>query len=279
MIDGTATLRGLTIGAGTVYGLRQWPSVLSTATIRSTDDDRPRANGVVAGDDYYGSLSVSFDVQVKAGSQAASELATTALTAAFRRSDTDVWLTVRVKGNPSEYALLGRPRGVSVAIDRQRFLSGLVDARCVFVATDPLKYGTAASVPITLASTGAGLSFPATFPAVFAGTAGVGIGSAPNIGTEQTGWTATLEGPLVNPRIEHVESGWFVKLNATIAAGQTVVLDSRATSIMLSGVAARPSWQWPGSRWFQLAPGANSIRFSADTGDGIATINYRPAWA
>lgn len=280
MIDATATLRDLTIGSGTVYELKSWPEeLLSTPTIREDDESRPRANGVIAADDFYGSLPFAFNVQVNAGSLAASELALADLRAAFARSATDLTLDARVKGSPAEYFLRGRPRGVVVKMDRQRALPGLIDARCLFTATDPIKYGAAESVNIGLATPGTGLVYPVTYPVVYGGSPGFGIGSAPNEGSEAVDWTATLTGPLVNPRLELVETGEFIKLAATIAAGQFVELDSAARAILLLGTAPRPGWRAPASEWWQLAPGPNSVRFSADTGTGSAQINWRPGWA
>lgn len=281
MIDGTATVRGVTVGDGTVYRLRQWPAgLLGSADIRVSDQEIPRRHGLIAGDDYFGGRTVTFSVLIQAGSQTASEEAAAALTAAFAPAPTDEFLDVRVSGTPSEYSLLGRCRGVDVVASRERFTtSGGLEAQCYFMATDPLRYGPEQSVNISLVDPGAGLTFPFTFPIVFSGSSGSGSGVAVNSGTASVYWSATLTGPLTNPRLALVGSGRFVAVAATIAAGQTVVLDAAAGAILLNGSSPRPSWFGAGSSWWQLAPGNNSVQFNADAGSGNATVTWRPGWA
>lgn len=279
MDDATATLRGLTTGAGTSYRWAQWPQgLLGTADIRVADQFRPRRDGLTPGDDFLGGRTIAFEVVIPATSRAVAEASLAELTAAFAPAAADEWLDVCIAGAPAEYALRGRARGCQVSLAR-RFVSGVIDARCVFVATDPVRYGAEQSVNIVLGAGGAGLVYPVTYPVVYGGGSGTGIGSAPNSGTTAVEWMATLTGPLTNPRLEHVESGRFVRVAATLADGEVLVLDSSSGQLLLGGTTPRPTWFSPGSRWFQLQPGPNSIRLTADAGLGSALITWRPGWA
>lgn len=276
MIDNTATLQGVTIGDGTIYGWTAWPSGLGTAEIRVQDEARPGRAGLVAGDDLLGGREVVFVVQVK-GTATVIEQALLELAAAYEPVAADVWLDLRMSGTPAEYALLGRPRGCQYNLSK-RYTHGLGDARCVFVATDPVKYGAEQQVTISLGTPGVGLTYPVTYPIVYTGSALSGIGSAPNDGFKAVHWSAVLNGPMLNPRLEHIESGRFIRVSADLLAGETLTLDSRSGALLFGGTSPRPTWQAPGSSWFQLAPGPNSLRLTADTGTGSADVTWRPGW-
>ena len=280
MIDTTATVRGVTIGAGTSYRWTRWPDgLLGTADIRAVDLPFPRRDGVIPADDFVGSRRVAFEVVVLGSSRADAEAKIVSLAAAFAASADDEWLDVRIAGNPSEYSLRGRCRGADVAMS-SRFVGGVAEARCVFVATDPVRYAQSeSSLLLTLAAAGAGLTFPASFPVVFGGGGGAGSGVAVNAGTAEVDWTATFTGPLTNPRLALDGSGRSIRILATLAAGETVVGDSATSSILFGGTSPRPSWFAPGSRWFRLAPGANGLTFTADSGNGTVSITWRSGWS
>lgn len=278
MDDATATLRGLTTGAGTSYRWASWPQgLLGTADVRALDQFRPRRNGVTPGDDFLGGRTIAFEVVIPATSRAVAEAALSDLAAAFAPAAADEWLDVRIAGDPAEYALRGRARGCQVSLAR-RFVSGVIDARCVFVATDPVRYGPEQSVSIALA-VGGGSMLPFVLPVVLGAGGSSGVELAANAGSTAVDWTATLTGPLTNPRLEHVEAGRFVRVAATLAAGETLVLDSSSGGLLLGGTTPRPTWFGSGSRWFQLQPGANSLRLTADAGSGSVNVVWRSGWA
>jgi hypothetical protein len=279
VIDLTATLRDVTIGTGTIYPWRGTAAagLLDTAPIRSTDEPYPRRDGVIAGADYYGSRLVVFEMLIQQG-KAGNEAAMTALSAAFAASQTDLWLDVRITGDPAEYSLRGRPRGVTFVIDRERWDAGVVDARASFLATDPVRYGAEMSAALAVADPFSGLALPASFPAAFAAGGGASTAAVSNPGNSSIDWQATLQGPLTSPRLALDGSGRSVRVAAEITAGQSVVLDSASGAILLDGTAPRPQWFAPGSRWFRLPPGGSSVTFTADSGDGNATLTWRPGW-
>lgn len=271
----TATLNGLTIGSGTIYKWTAWPSGLGTPDIRVQDTARPRRHGVTASDDLLGARTVTFEVTVQ-GALTALETALTNLSAAFAPSNADTWLDLRVTGSPSEYALLGRPRGVEWDLSR-RFTFGLADARCTFVATDPNKYGPAVTQAISLPTGTAGLFVPAVGPFVFGSQSG-GEASISNTGTAAVDWTAVITGPMTTPRLEMVGLSRRVSFDLSLAAGETLVLDSRTGSALLNGSTPRTSTLQPGSRWWQLPVGASTLRLRAASGSGSISVSFRPGY-
>lgn len=270
MINNTAELNGLTIGSGTQYEWTAYPSGLGTPDIRTDDRVRPRRHGLVASDDLLGGRTVTFELQISGPN---IEAAMTALNAAFAPRDTDVWLELRLSGNPAEYALRGRPRGVEWELSR-RYTFGLGDARATFVATDPLKYGPSQSAAIALPSGTSGIVAPVVAPVVAGASAG-GEATVANSGTAAVDWVATITGPITTPRLEHVELARRVSFDLTLAAGETLVLDSRTGSALLNGTTPRTSTQQPGSRWWQLPVGTSTLRLRAASGTGVATVSYR----
>jgi hypothetical protein len=275
----TATLRGLTIGDGTPYVWTSEPADLySTPRIRVSDRENPRRHGVTAGDDLYGEKVLVFELAILGDTRVDAEQLVADLAAAWQASPTDEWLDVRITGTPAEYSLIGRPRRASIVLG-STFPEAVAEARLTFAATDPIRYGPASSIIIALAEAGAGFVLPNTLPAILSGGSGVGIGDAANDGSIAVEWSATFTGPLGNPRIEHVDSGQFVRVSAALAAGETLVVDSATATLLLNGSTPRQNWLAPGSRWFELAPGSNPIRFLADSGTGTVAIAWRSGWA
>jgi len=280
VIDATATIRGLTIGAGTDYRWREWPrGLLGTPRIRSADIERAQAHGMIAGRDWMGSRAVVFDITVLGSGQADGETKLNELLEAFAPSETDIALDVRISGNPAEYRMYGRPRGVDDNLGRMT-LTGKMRARCEFVATDPLRYSTTEQSTSTgLATSSGGLTFAASAPFVF-GTGGSGSTmSCPNDGTFAAPWVATFTGPLVAPTLTQVGTGKALILSgASLAAGETLVVDSKRHTVLLNGTASRYSWLAAASQWFDLLPGANSINLTGASGSGTVSIAWRSAW-
>jgi hypothetical protein len=280
MIDVTATLNGLTIGAGTSYRWAAWPDgLVSTPQIRVGDIPRAQSHGVVAGQDWMGSASIVFDLIITGTSRTDAETKLAALLAAFAPEPANVPLDVRLFGAPDEYRMYGRPRGVQVALDR-KVLSGIIRARCEFVATDPRRYSTTQQTASTGLSTAVGgLAFPAAAPFVFGSGGTDSTMSCPNVGTFPAPWVATFTGPLVAPALTHLATGKVLNLSgANLAAGETLVVDSLARTVLLNGSASRYSWLTSTSQWFDLDPGANSVNLTGASGAGNVSIAWRSVW-
>jgi hypothetical protein len=278
VIDWTATLRGVSIGAGTTsYRWATMPTgVLGYTDVRTGDVPIPRADGVFAGDDRLGGRTMTFDVHIIGTTDTAAETAAAALAGAFAPSTTDLPIDVRLTGTPAEYRLFGRPRGCDIALDT-KFLSGVLRARCTFLATDPRRFGAEVSATLALPSGASGLLFPAVAPFVFGAGAGGNV-SISQAGAVDADWTATISGPITTPTIEHVELGRSLAFDLELLAGETLVIDSRTRSALLNGTASRYSSLTSSSRWFQIPPGTSTVRLTGASGSGSAQFTYRPAY-
>jgi hypothetical protein len=206
------------------------------------------------------------------------EVASLALNATFAPVRTDVPLTLELSGSPSSYTLFGRPRGCVLGLELMP-TGFVVRALGSFLATDPRKLGAETSTAIGLPAGAAGLLFPAEAPFVFGGLSSPGEALVNNAGTYETDWTATFTGPLTAPVIEHVSLGRSLSFTGlTIAAGETLELDSRTKSALLNGTASRYSSLSSTSRWWTLPVGNSTIRFRAGSGSGTLEVRHRPAY-
>ena len=278
----TASLQGFTIGQGTVYPWAAWPSGVFDTPV-SNPSDVPRANqqGVFAQSEWMNGRLVVFDFWVIADNIAQAEQLIQVAKAAFAPTPNDdvVTLTLEVTNAPTAYVLFGKPRGVTSA-PANMLRRGKMRMRAEFFATDPRLYANVETTASTgVATAVGGLTFPALAPFVF-GTAGTGgILNATNAGTFETPYSLLFTGPLVAPAVSHeVQSRTLSLSGATLAAGETLVVNSTSKTVLLSGTASRYSWLANTSQWFTLTPGVNSLRFTAASGTGTCQISYRNAW-
>lgn len=284
MIDGTATLRTLTTGAGTSYRwVEAWPTgVLDTPEIRVQDVPLPRRNGVIPGHDLLGSNTIAWEMQIRGTSVTDAETKAAALSAAFAPGDDDERLDIRFSGTPSEYAFFGRPRGCRIIPDRAFVGNFVMHARCTFVATDPVRYGAEMTQVIGLDDP----VLPQTLPFILGyhdSEAFDGSGT-PAATRSVDRWTVEMEavgGSLIDPSIALVgtTSSQLIFHDLTMSSGDTLLVDGRERRALLNG--ATPVVPTI-AQWWQLAPGSNTVRFAADVSSSLtstATLTWRPGWS
>lgn len=132
----------------------------------------------------------------------------------------------------------------------------------VLRAVDPVKYSSMLHTDsTTLASTAPGRTYNKTFYYSYGGKTTSGVISATNKGSYQSDATFTITGPVTRPRIEHVEQGVYLEFNVVLGIGETLTINTRTKKILFAG-ASRRNTLTPGSRWFSLSPGLNTIRYS-----------------
>jgi phage-related protein len=91
----------------------------------------------------------------------------------------------------------------------------------------------------------------------------------------------TITGPLTNPTIRNETTGEDLVLTYTLGAGETLVVDMGARSVLLNGTANRYSAvNWELTDWWLLAPGSNDISFANASYSAGASllIEWRHAW-
>lgn len=267
-------LNGLLMGPGTNFVTRQL-DLWSAPDVRAGEAVRAQQHGLYPGTDWLGGRMIAAAFYVTGTTDALEVANRQSLAQAWKMPDPGsraqlVWQ----EDDGIKYCVFGKPRLASPKVEPR------VPTECRFVATDPRIYANAPSSATTgLSTSSGGLTFAAAAPFVF-GTGGAGSTMAcPNAGTFTTPWTATFTGPLVAPTLTHVTTGKAIILSgASLAAGDTLVVDSAAKTILLNGTASRYSWLAGTSQWFDLDPGANSVNLTGASGAGTVTLAWRSAW-
>lgn len=279
--DWTLTFGGLTIGgAGSPYQITQLSGFHDAPEVRSDDQTRARAHGLFAGTDYLGGRSIVADIEVvaKHPNESTWQAFSSALVVGAE-SETPLGLQIPGLAGGTSVRVGARVRKLSLPIERS-YLNGHGRAIVEWFATDPRVYSetltTATASQATVAGTG--VTFPVTFPLTFGGSVSGGQLIATNVGEFGAPWSATITGPVDNPTVENITTGETLAFVGTLAAGETLVLDSLARSVLLNGTASRYSWLVIGSQWFTVEPGANTIRLAGSSGTGSISFSFRSAW-
>jgi len=121
-----------------------------------------------------------------------------------------------------------------------------------------------------------GVTFQITFPITFGASSG-GSATVTNSGSVESSPIVTINGPAINPVVSNDTTGQSLGLNLTLVSGDQVVIDMDNATI-LQGSTNRMGSKTTSSRFWLLAPGNNTIRFSADAYDvGTAIVSFRSA--
>ncbi|MBM7088129.1 phage tail family protein [Streptomyces sp. S12] len=90
-----------------------------------------------------------------------------------------------------------------------------------------------------------------------------------------------IDGPVANPAIEHVTAGGSLTIDATLQAGEHLLIDTRSRAVLLMGTSPRRSWVRAGSSWPLIHPGRNELAYRASAlpgGSGqpsLLTVTWR----
>lgn len=277
---------GLLMGGDTVYGFIEVEGLADQPEVRSSDRTRLRRHGLLPGDDYLGGRSVVLSLEVFGADDAAFQANLDALKAALVPGNAEAALSFKVPGvaGGGVRIMNVRPRKMALPIET-RFLYRLPKVAVEFFATDPRLYDIVQQNP----STGLNLSVIGRPSGNFSwnlswgGPSTSNIVQATNAGTFVTPCVIKIDGPVTNPQVENVTAGKFIKLSAdgglVLASGEFVEIDTDARTILLGGTASRYSKLSSDSSWFDLAPGANELRFIGTTaGAPLMTVTWRSAW-
>lgn len=279
--DWTFTYNGLTVGGdGSPYQIMQLTGLHDSPEVRTSDQTRARDHGLFAGTDLLGSRSLTAQIEVVAAHPNETPWSDFSR-ALVPGQGSELPLVFQIPGVAGGVAIEvgARVRRLSLPVDRNYF-HGHGSAAVEFVATDPRIYSQASTTyTVSQASiSGSGLTFPITFPLTFGGAVSGGQFVATNAGEFGAPWTATISGPIVNPTLENVTTGQTIAFTISIAAGETLVVSSLDRSVLLNGTASRYSSLVVGSSWWQLTPGANTVRLAGTSGTGSVSFTYRSAW-
>lgn len=277
MADYELTYRGLTLGAGTPWQIERIEGLEEMPMVRTSDLEVSGRHGQIAGVDLLSGRAITVALLVFPGPTATFAQNIEALKAIAVPLGAETDLTFQLPGRLPR-TLRARPRRRALPVDLEySFQYGR--AVIEWWATDPRIYAQSpSSADIALPTAATGLTFPATAPFVF-GSAGTGGSAAfTNSGNFDAPWVATINGPVTDPVLVRQDTGEYVRLTGSIVAGETLVVDSLAPSVLLNGTASRYSWVAPGSSWWTLPPGPSTVQFGAVAGSGTCTFTTRSTW-
>ena len=277
-LDYQLEYNGLVFGSGTSFELVQANGLDDLPDVRVSDTPRPSDHGLFPGNDYAGGRVVEVELEVTGASDAAFRANVDALGAATILRQTELPLSFRLPGTGNGRRIYARPRRRTLPVDRG-YLFHFGKAVIQFVATDPRVYADTETVLNTAAATsGGGRTYNRTYALVYAAGGSGGTLLANNSGNFPTRPALTISGPCNTPRIENVTTGEFIACNLTVASGDMLVIDMGAHTVLLNGTASRYSTLVGGSTFWDLEPGANSLKFTSADSMGTLQVAFRSAW-
>ncbi|MET9098293.1 phage distal tail protein [Streptomyces antibioticus] len=247
----------LTVGPGTPYMVTAIEGVDDLPSIRTEDVERPGQHGEYTGPDFVGARVIQLSLGIRGGSPDELRELTLAVRAAtqpqaepaplqFLDQDMLVWAKVRKRSLPYD----------------AEYLWSIGSAALELYCADPYLYGLAEKVATTTAySPSSGRTYPWTHPRTYGSAGTAGRISAYNGGSSTAYPVLRLDGPVASPSIEQVTTGGTLTIDATINAGEFLLIDARTRAVLLMGTGQRRAWVRGGSAWPLLAPGSNELAY------------------
>lgn len=242
----------LVLGPGTDYIIGRAINGVGNPPVRDVDTRRGNLDGDVGGTDTHGRRLIALPVLIRAAGDGgvAASTALGVLKRAWRRRATDVPLDLWLPSWAAGRRFYGRPGDLDV--DYSLVATGNIDALATFRALDPFGYGAAETVTDS--------SSPAT------------VTNSGDVPSDR--FTVAITGNGGTPAVTNTtDEAAAVVFNTALAGGAVAVLNFRTHTMTVNGTATY--LLAPGSRWFRLLAGANTLTFS-----GCASIEvvHRPAF-
>ena len=164
----------------------------------------------------------------------------------------------------------------------QRLTDRVVDWSIQVTAADPRLYAVGeSSTVLSLPLVSGGLVLPLTFPMSIPATVAISDTTLRNEGTIETRPVITIAGPVSQPQVTVTGPDGVARTllySGDIAAGDTLVLDTDARTVLYNGLANRRALLT--GPWAGLPPGDSGVAFRAGAYSAAATctITYRSAW-
>jgi hypothetical protein len=233
-------------------GMRGW---LDSPDMRSSDSDRGGRHGQIPGQLLSSGRIFEVDWEIIDGNPATLRTMLAATTPTENPAEEPFTLT-SFEDFPA-LVTMARVTHWSVPTMREFFAGKRRTGTWQFKATDPKIYNANSSTEVTALGTGggSGLSFGpggVAWPAAFGSQPTGGGVVVTNIGPAATWPVFTLDGPLTGPAITNLDTGRRLMFNPSfvIAAGQQVVIDTDAKTVLLNGVGRRDALTV--AQWFPI---------------------------
>lgn len=267
----------LQFGPGSPYMVTALEGLDDLPDIRAEDVERPGQHGDFTGPDFTGPRII----QLKLGLRGETPDDLRAISLALRNATQPQAQPMPLQFLDQDILVWAKVRKRSIPYDAE-YLWRLGDAALELYCADPYLYGlTEKSTSTTAYSPAAGRTYNLTFPRAYGAAGTSGRVTAVNDGASPAYPVLRLDGPVANPTIEQVTTGALLVLDATIQAGEYLLIDTRSRAVLLMGSAPRRSWVRAGSTWPLLQPGSNEIAYRGSALPGspgqqsLLTVTWR----
>ena len=273
--------RGTKLGGRTKYAwvdsnLGDMPDVVAS------DRDLIRRHGELAGLDYLAgrTIELAFELHDDDGETFPEVVRQFRDTFAAGAAPSTLYFRNDAIGAGALVSIDCSVRALSIPTDLE-FYHGLKVASVQLRAADCRYYAVdeSSSVGLRPPLSLGGRQWPTVWPRDWSTEFVPGTFSAVNVGNVNAPLAFTVTGPCVDPTITNTATGEFVKVNATLAAGELLEVDLTGSvpDVRIAG-ANGYSRVDSSSRWFSLAPGNNTLRFETLDGLGSLAVRWRSAW-
>lgn len=277
---------GTILGAGTDIALISTTGLRDLPAIREGNVNRGQRDGALPGLNLIGERRVGVNYQITrttGGTEAALATATAAhqnvadpsticmMGGDYLRQQAGVGATkpvysamIQLPNRANPLIFFGRPVRFNAPIDTD-YQYGRINITTEWSCPDGLLYdNTLITGSCGLPNPTSGMTFPALFNVTFGASSG-GSFQLNNTGSYATAPFFTITGPVSYPIIYNQTTGQQIKLNITLAAGDTLTVDCQSGTVALNG-ANRNNAVDITTTFFALAPGNNTIGYgSADS--------------
>ncbi|MET7794856.1 hypothetical protein ABZV25_13975 [Micrococcus luteus] len=283
---------GLVIGTGTLLPVGEVTG-LGAPDRRTADIDNPSDDGGFPGVDLFGSRTVSIEAGIRTPDDSGAALDLLAQLQLVTGADSirktaGALAVLRAKWPGRDVkCLYGRWRRVEV-VSMSQAVYGWIPLTLEFAATDPRWHADAAQglvLPLDISNDSQGFTAPVEAPI----TTGV---SDPS---ERPGWVTNrgdvavwpqlrIDGPVTNPKVWVVETGRYLQLQTSLAAGEWIDIDTRPGTrwVLRNGSGNAAPALTSGSRLdlFRIPPKTSEIRWTATdyTNTCRLTLSWRDAY-
>ncbi|MCX4982809.1 phage tail domain-containing protein [Streptomyces sp. NBC_00572] len=280
--DGQMQWAGLLIGPGTPFavdksGLSGWEDL---PEYDSSDADRPTSHGAWPGSRYAKPRKVGGTIVLMPEWNQATE-AVRALRQSLALLDEERWLTVRLHGEM--LAVRARIAQRVVPADQGFATQGSSRMSIQWLASDPRRYVVNEQLATATApQPESGLTWPLIWPLSWGQAKSTGDAVVENIGSAPAHPVIVFRGPCSMPTVTERTSRRRLRYGIDLAAGDELVIDTRAGTVLLNNSASRLHTAMADSspeELFVLDPGRTELSFRPDeaTEDALMTVRWRSA--
>lgn len=284
--NGQLQWRTLLMGNGTAYpvaGLEGWWDLPDA---RGVNEPRPSTHGNYLGLLLSNARMITVTLHVPEGptGNLASRLDT--LRSTMARAETPVEESLAIQLGGTKYLVNARIRRRSIPVNPD-YPAGYAQVVVQFETTDPRIYSLAeyvASLALAAATSG-GLDFGSS--GLDFGSGGLDFGPSPtgsvaviNNGHVDTWPILEIDGPVTGPHIVFSDTGRVLHFDPTwtVLTGQTLVIDTRQRTCLISGVSVRQRLLT--AQWTSLPIGSSTILYQAAaySASTVLRVRWRDAY-